>query len=78
MMTFLKDKELLKIIMIIKIILQCLHNTLSSRMMYFFLKFIYLRERQSTSVGRSRGTSRLPTEQGAQHGAQSWDSEIIT
>ena len=46
----------------------------------FFLKilFIYLGERVSPSGRRGRGTSRLPTEQEAEHRAQSQDPEIIT
>ena len=51
---------------------------------FFFFKlkkiFIYLTERAQTgrAAGRGRGRSRLPDEQGAQCGAQSRDSGIMT
>ena len=53
---------------------------------YFFLRFIYLRDRESVNVSRERGRGRerqrtsswLYTECEAQHGAQSQDPEILT
>ena len=51
-------------------------------LLLFFTDFINLfeRERDRTSRKREtgRGRSRLPTEQGAQCGAQSQDPEIMT
>lgn len=49
-------------------------------LIFFFLYFIYLFESEAQAGGRSRGrgSSRLPTEQGAQRGAPSRDPEITT
>ena len=51
-------------------------------MIFFKDLLIYLFERVSMGMsgerGRGRGKSRRPAEQGARHGAQSQDPEIMT
>ena len=54
---------------------------LSRHSLFFKIVFIYLRESvcvHSSGEGRGKERSRLPPEQGAQHGAQSQNPEIMT
>jgi len=50
----------------------------------FFLKILFIHSREkegestSRGMGGGRGRSKLPTEQGAQHGARSQDPWIMT
>jgi len=53
-------------------------QTSTKKACWDFLKILFTYLRESTSRGRRRGRSRLPTEQGARRGAPPQDPEIMT